>query len=59
MEILIQMSKYAMSGLIDVVITSMVSAFLTNSMHTIFEISSSDAYDVFIGASTAEITKLD
>ena len=39
-----------------VVIASMLSTFLTDSVHTTFEIGSSDANDVFMSASTTEIT---
>ena len=44
---------------IVVVTESMLSALLTDSMHTIFKTGTSDAYDVFISTSTADITKLD
>ena len=52
--VLIWMSKYTMSGWQGVVIPWKFSTFLTDSVLTIFEIASSDVYDVFIISSTAE-----
>ena len=58
-EVLIEMIKCAMSGLLELTCTaSMFSAFLTNSMHIIIIITIIGNSDVFNSASTTEITKL-